>query len=86
MNRILIIDGNSIASKYYHGVKNSQLGLTVTPDGIPNTISTGFPQCLSRFIKTYQPTHLAICFDPPNVKTFRHQLYPEYKANRRKTI
>lgn len=84
MSKILIIDGNSIASKYFYGVKNSRLGLTVTSDGVPNTISTGFPQSLNKLLNIFNPTHLAICFDPPK-KTFRHRLYPEYKANRIKT-
>ena len=36
---------------------------------------------VSRAIDRHEPTHLIVTFDPPP-PTFRHELYPEYKANR----
>ena len=81
MNKILIIDGHSLAYRCYYAVKNTPEGLIVNPDGVPITIATGFLRSLSLLLKKHQPTHLAVCFDPGG-KTWRHQLYPEYKANR----
>ena len=39
---------------------------------------------LDEVLKKDQPSHIAICFDPP-APTFRHTMFPEYKANREAT-
>lgn len=83
MKRLLIIDGNSIACKYYYGCQNSRHGLVVNDDSISITISTSFPQAIINLVKEYSATHLVVCFDYGG-QTFRHKLYPQYKANREK--
>ncbi len=42
---------------------------------------TGFTRTLWDLLKKEQPTHLAVAFDRPE-PTFRHEVYPDYKANR----
>ena len=41
----------------------------------------GFFGMVGRAIERHDPTHLIVTFDPPP-PTFRHKLYPEYKAHR----
>lgn len=43
----------------------------------------GFVNWLIRFLKDKKPRYAAVCFDSKG-PTFRHELYPEYKANRPK--
>lgn len=38
-----------------------------------------------RAVRRHQPTHLAIAFDVPNSKNWRHELYPDYKKSRKPT-
>lgn len=45
------------------------------------SVASGFFSLLNSAIDKYRPTHVAVAFDPPP-PTFRHHLYPEYKANR----
>ncbi|MEE8310649.1 MAG: 5'-3' exonuclease H3TH domain-containing protein, partial [Candidatus Binatia bacterium] len=52
-----------------------------TSDGIPTNAVHGVATMLERLIRTEQPKHLAACFDSPG-KTFRSDIYPDYKANR----
>ena len=49
--------------------------------GLPTNMIFGFVQILQRLLKEYSPERLVVTFDLP-VPTFRHKLYPEYKANR----
>ena len=44
----------------------------------------GFTTAMLDILKNEKPTHLAIVFDPPG-PTFRHETFPEYKANRDET-
>ena len=44
----------------------------------------GFVNTLHEVIRKERPSHIAVVFDPKG-GTFRHKMYPEYKANREKT-
>jgi len=76
MNKILIVDGNSILNRAFYGVK----GLT-TKDGMPTNAIFGMVNILQKHLSSIQPTHAAIAFDL-KAPTFRHQMYEGYKANR----
>ncbi len=71
-----IIDGNAYIYRAYHA-----LSPLSTKTGLPTHAVFGFTKILLRVIREKQPGLLAVTFDPkgPN---FRHELYPEYKANR----
>lgn len=56
----------------------------VNSKGVDTSILYGFTKYLLEIISKEQPTHIAVAFDPP-AKTFRHEIYPEYKANRSAT-
>ncbi len=53
----------------------------VNSKGVDTSILFGFTKMVLELINRENPTHIAVVFDPP-VKTFRHEAYPEYKANR----
>lgn len=49
--------------------------------GQNTSASFGFVNSLIQLLEKERPTHLTVVFDPPG-PTFRHEEYPEYKANR----
>lgn len=53
----------------------------VNSKGEDTSILYGFTKMVLELISREKPTHIAVAFDPP-AKTFRHEAYPEYKANR----
>lgn len=56
----------------------------VNSKGEDVSILYGFTRYILELIGKYAPTHIAVCFDPPG-KTFRHQLFPDYKGTRQAT-
>jgi DNA polymerase-1 len=74
--RLFLIDGAHTLSRSYHAIRE-----LATSDGFPTNALYGFVQTLQKVIKDYDPEYLAVAFDLPG-PTFRHELYPEYKANR----
>ena len=77
MNRLLVIDGNSIINRAFYGVK----ALT-TKDGRYTNALVGFLNILARLREMSEATHIAVAFDR-KAPTFRHQAYAEYKAGRK---
>ncbi len=72
----IMVDGSSYLFRAYHampGFTNSRGQPTGTIYGVINMIR--------RLLKDYEPQHIAIVFDAKG-KTFRNDMYPEYKANR----
>ncbi len=72
----VLVDGSSYLFRAYHampGFSNSRGEPTGTIYGVINMIR--------RLLKDYTPEHIAIVFDAKG-KTFRNDMYPEYKANR----
>ncbi len=53
----------------------------INSKGEDTSILYGFTKYLLEIIAREQPTHLAVAFDP-HAATFRHEAYPQYKANR----
>ena len=77
MNRLLVLDGNSIINRAFYGVK----ALT-TKDGRYTNAIVGFLNILARLREMADATHIAVAFDR-KAPTFRHQAYAEYKAGRK---
>jgi len=77
MNRLLVIDGNSIINRAFYGVK----ALT-TKDGRYTNAIVGFLNILARLRTVSGATHIAVAFDR-HAPTFRHKAYAEYKAGRK---
>ncbi len=77
--KLLLVDGSSYLYRAFHALPDLR-----SPDGRPTGAIFGVLNMLQKLIKSERPDYLSVVFDTP-VKTFRHEIYPEYKANRQKT-
>ncbi len=55
-----------------------------TSKGLNTSAIFGFCNTLDDVLRTEEPEYMAVCFDPPGGITFRHEAYPDYKAQRDK--
>ncbi len=75
-NTLYLIDGSAYIYRAYHAVR----GLS-TRSGFPTGAAFGFTNMLLKLIRERTPEYMAVLFDAKG-PTFRHEVYPEYKANR----
>lgn len=73
---LVLVDGSSYLFRAFHA-----LPPLTNKSGEPTGAMLGVVNMLRRLIETYQPTHMAVVFDAKG-KTFRNDLYEEYKATR----
>jgi DNA polymerase-1 len=78
MNKLFLIDAYAIIYRSYYAFINNP---RVTSAGLNTSAIFGFLTTLQDVIAKEAPTHLAVCFDPKG-GTFRHEAYPDYKAQR----
>ena len=78
-DRLFLIDGTAFAYRAFFAIR----GLT-NSKGRPTNAVYGFARVLLKILREHQPSHIAMVFDAPG-KTFRDDLYPEYKATREAT-
>ena len=74
---LYLIDGSSYIFRAFFGVRQ-QLS---TSKGFPTNALYGFINMLQKVIREEKPDYLVVAFDSPG-KTFRHKIFPNYKANR----
>ncbi len=74
--RIYLVDGTGFIFRAYFAIR----GLTDSK-GRPTNAVFGVARLLLRLLREHEPSHIAVVFDAPG-KTFRSDLYPEYKATR----
>jgi 5'-3' exonuclease len=75
---LYLIDASIFIFRAYHTVPN-----TLTDrDGNPVNALHGFARFLGDLIEQVNPAHIAVAFDARVAPSFRHQLFPAYKANR----
>ena len=78
MKRLLLIDAYAMIYRaYYAFIQHPR----VTSDGRNTSAIYGFVLTLDDLIRKLNPTHLGVAFDPKG-KTFRHEAYEQYKAQR----
>ena len=75
--KLLVVDGNSILNRAFYGIKP-----LTTKDGQFTNAIYGFMTMFERMKADVQPDAVAIAFDL-KAKTFRHEAYDLYKANRK---
>lgn len=81
MNKLLLVDGNSLLFRAYYGtIYKSALK---TSKGIPTNAIHAFSRMLISIIRKLDPSHILVAFDAAK-KTKRHDKYEEYKAGRAK--
>ncbi|MCQ2547449.1 MAG: DNA polymerase I, partial [Clostridia bacterium] len=78
MERIVIIDGNSLINRAYYAMQKPM----ITKDGIYTQGIYGFLNMLSKIMKDYSPEYLTVAFDR-KAPTFRHEAFEGYKAGRK---
>jgi DNA polymerase-1 len=76
-NSVFLVDASSYIFRAYYAIRQ---GLT-SPSGIPTHATYGFCQMLMALYEIYQPENVVFVWDTP-AKGFRHQIFPQYKANR----
>ncbi len=77
MEKLLIIDGNSIINRAFYGIK-----LLSTKDGMYTNGIYGFLNIMLKHIEKLEPEYIAVAFDL-KAPTFRHKMYDKYKAQRK---
>ena len=73
---VYLVDGSGQFHRAFHAIR----GLA-TARGLPTNATYGFTTMLRKLLVDEKPEHVAVLFDPPG-RTFRHEQYAEYKANR----
>ena len=79
MKKILVIDGNSIINRAFFGVRP-----LTTKSGKNTNAIFGMINIISRQMDELKPDYVAVAFDL-KAPTFRHVMFPEYKAGRSPT-
>ena len=82
LKKLLLLDAYALIFRAFYAMIRSP---RITSTGIDTSAVFGFVNTLQDLLKREQPSHIAVCFDPPGGKTFRHESYEPYKANRDKT-
>lgn len=79
MNKTLyLVDGSSYLFRAFFVPNLRRLS---SKDGHPTGVIYGVSNMIQRMLDEYNPTYMAVVFDAKG-KTFRHDMYAEYKANR----
>jgi DNA polymerase-1 len=73
---LYLIDATATIHRAYHAIR----GLS-TSAGLPTNAVFGFTRMLIKLLQDWSPEYIALCFDSKG-KTFRHEMYPDYKATR----
>ncbi|MCQ2959048.1 MAG: DNA polymerase I [Bacteroidales bacterium] len=79
--KLFLIDGHAVLYRSYYAFINNP---RVNSKGVNTSAIFGFVNTLYEMIRSQKPTHIGVVFDPKG-KTFRHQMYDAYKANRQAT-
>lgn len=73
---VVLVDGSSYLFRAFHG-----LPPLTNREGQPTGALHGVIKMLAKLYEDYQPVYFAVVFDAKG-KTFRHEMFPAYKANR----
>lgn len=76
--KLFLLDGHALVYRAHFAFITRPL---INSKGINTSAITGFVRTLWDLMKREKPTHIAVAFDPKG-KVFRHEEFPEYKANR----
>ncbi|MBR3852662.1 MAG: DNA polymerase I [Fibrobacter sp.] len=76
---LLLLDSYALAFRMFYAYSQNPL---VNSKGEDVSMMHGYWGAVLRILAKHKPTHFAIARDVAHTKTFRHDLYPDYKANR----
>jgi DNA polymerase-1 len=74
--QLILVDGSGYIFRAFHALPPMN-----TSHGLPTQAVFGFIRMLLKLLKDVRPSHIAIVFDSPK-RTFRDDLFADYKANR----
>ena len=80
MDKLVLVDGNSIANRAFYGIMGSKM--LMTKDGKYTNAVYGFLAILFKILEEVKPQYIAVAFDL-KAPTARHKMYEGYKANRK---
>lgn len=78
METLYILDGMALMYRAFYAFINAPMR---TSGGLNTSAMFGFSNTVLSLIEKESPTHMVACLDPSG-PTFRHERYPQYKANR----
>ncbi len=76
--KLFLLDAYALIFRAYYAFISNPM---TNSKGMPTSTVFGFTLALEEILRKEDPTHIAVVFDPPG-PTFRHEMFPEYKANR----
>ncbi|MEO2076461.1 MAG: 5'-3' exonuclease [Bacillus sp. (in: firmicutes)] len=77
---LMLVDGMALLFRAFYATAVTGQFM-INSKGIPTNGIHGFVKHLFTAVSSFKPTHLAVCWDMGS-KTFRTELFPEYKGNR----
>ncbi len=78
MQKFMVIDGSSIFYRAFFAMPS-----LTSPSGEPTGAVAGFANIILKLLREYSPDFAAVAMDTPK-KTFRAEIFPDYKATREK--
>ena len=76
---LILIDGSALCYRSHYAFASRPL---TAPNGELTSVAHGFFNGILRLIELYEPQKLVVALDARG-KNFRHEMYPDYKANRK---
>lgn len=80
MDKLVLVDGNSIMNRSFYGIMGSKM--LTTKEGQYTNAIYGFLAILFKLLEEVDPQYLVVAFDL-KAPTARHKLYEGYKATRK---
>ena len=80
MEKLVLIDGNSILNRAFYGTMGTKI--MMTEEGTYTNAIYGFLSIMFKIIEDIKPEYMTIAFDL-KAPTHRHKMYDGYKANRK---
>ncbi len=77
-NRLVLVDGNALFHRAYHAIPH-----LTNAEGEPTNAVYGFANILLKMLAELKPQYVIVAWDKSS-KTFRDEIYPQYKATRKK--
>ncbi len=77
-DRLVLVDGSAVFHRGYHAIPHLS-----NAEGIPTNATLGFTTILLRVLADLKPKYAIVTWDKSS-DTFRKEMYPEYKATRKK--
>lgn len=81
MNKLYLLDAYALIYRAYYALIQKP---RINSKGMNTSAIYGFVNTLEEVKTLFSPTHMAVAFDPAG-KTFRHEIYEPYKAQRQET-